>query len=262
MIRRLPEAKPAERRALREAERQRAESIYAWDRQLGGIVDRLKATGEYESTVLMFTSDNGFFVGEHRQRLGKIKSYEPSLRVPFAVAGPGIGQGVRYTPITTVDLAETVLELGGAQPLPGTDGTSKVAALLGPDLGWDTAVVTEGLLKNVRRARGSGFPRGLTTSGLRTGRYKLILYANGEGELYDLARDPLELTSRWRDPSYAAVRRQLVEAWLRYRSCRGAGCRVPLPAELRTVVAGLASLDQGMRAATTRYYGRPYDALP
>ena len=48
-----------------------------------------RTTGQYDDTVIVFTSDNGYFSGEHRQRLGKIKPYEPSLRVPLVVAGPG-----------------------------------------------------------------------------------------------------------------------------------------------------------------------------
>ncbi|RZI78871.1 MAG: hypothetical protein EOO67_21200, partial [Microbacterium sp.] len=186
-VRWAPEATRSEKRSLRNAERQRAEAIFAWDREFGKIIDRLKATGEYDKTIIMFTSDNGFYIGEHRQRLGKIKAYEPVIHVPLVVAGPGIQQGVRYTPTTTFDLTSTILDLADARPLPGMDGSSKVSQLYGPDQDWDTAVVTEGLLTGVRyRDRGHGVPRGLTTSGLRTGRYKLIKYSTGESELYDL----------------------------------------------------------------------------
>ena len=92
-------------------QRQRAEALFAWDRQFGRIVRTLKKTGQYDDTVIVFTSDNGYFIGEHRQRSGKIKPHEPSLRVPLVVAGPGIPHGVRQTPVTTIDVTATILDL-------------------------------------------------------------------------------------------------------------------------------------------------------
>ena len=117
-----------ERRGVREVERQRAEALYAWDVQFGRIMKTLKKTGQYDDTVVVFTSDNGYFLGEHRQRTGKIKPHEPSLRVPLVVAGPGIPHGVRYAPITTIDLTATIIDLAGASPLPAQDGRSAVPA--------------------------------------------------------------------------------------------------------------------------------------
>ena len=113
-IRKLPDLVGAERRALLEVQRQRAEALFAWDRQFGRIVRTLKKTGQYQDTVIVFTSDNGYFTGEHRQRSGKIKPYEPSLRVPLVVAGPGIPHGVREAPVTTIDVTATILDLAGA----------------------------------------------------------------------------------------------------------------------------------------------------
>ena len=125
-MRRLPEVTAVERAALLEVERQRAEALYAWDAQFGRIVRTLKETGQYDDTVIVFTSDNGYFTGEHRQRLGKIKAHEPSLRVPLVVAGPGIPHGVRQAPVSTVDLTATIIDLASAAPLPAMDGASKV----------------------------------------------------------------------------------------------------------------------------------------
>ena len=126
-VQKLPELVGAERRALVEVERQRAEALFAWDRQFGRIMQKLKETGQYDDTVIVFTSDNGYFMGEHRQRCGKIKPYEPSLRVPLVVAGPGIPHGVREAPITTIDVTATILDLASAS-LPDVDGTSAVPA--------------------------------------------------------------------------------------------------------------------------------------
>ena len=60
---------------------------------MGRTVHTLKQTGEWSNTVLVFTSDNGFFLGEHRHATGKILAHEPSLRVPLLVTGPGLRRG-------------------------------------------------------------------------------------------------------------------------------------------------------------------------
>lgn len=256
-VRGAPEATRPEKRGLRNAERQRAEAIYAWDREFGKIIARLKATGEYENTVIMFTSDNGFYIGEHRQRVGKIKAYEPVIHVPLAIAGPGIGAGARYTPTTTFDLTATILDLAGAEPLPSMDGSSKAPQLWGPDADWDVPVVTEGLLRGVRVLEGGhGVPKGFTTSGLRTGRYKLIRYSTGEGELYDLLTDPNELSSVWRDRRYATIRSEMVRLWAAYRSCRQSACRTPLPEHLRTSPQWLDAQFRNAVQRKAAYYDR------
>jgi arylsulfatase A-like enzyme len=253
-IRKWREMVPVEKQRLRDVARQRAESIYAWDVQFGKIVKRLKRTGEYDNTVIVFTSDNGYYLGEHRQRQGKIKAHEPVLHVPLQVAGPGIEQGLRYVPITTMDLTSTVLDLGGAAPLPDMDGSSALPEMTGPDRPWTMPVVTEGLIKDVRVKKWTDLPTGLTTSGLRVGRWKLIRYANGDAELYDELADPNELDSVYGDPRYAKVQDEMARLWEKYKDCRGAACRVPLPADLQEDDAWLARQDQHALQAKKAYY--------
>jgi N-acetylglucosamine-6-sulfatase len=253
-IRKWIETTPTEQLRLRDVTRQRAESIYAWDLEFGKIVDRLKQTGEYDDTVIVFTSDNGYYLGEHRQRLGKIKAHEPVLHVPLVVAGPGIEQGARYHPITTLDLTATLLDLAGAKPLPAMDGASKLALMTGPDQPWTVPVVTEGLVLDVYRRRNSGMPEGLTTSGIRTGGYKLIRYANDESELYDLMRDPNELHSLWSDPGHAEVRDQLVALWEQYKTCRRDACRAPMPLSLQKTPDWLEKQDRHATREQRAYY--------
>ncbi len=251
-MRRLPEVTAVERAALLEVERQRAEALYAWDAQFGRIVRTLKETGQYDDTVIVFTSDNGYFTGEHRQRLGKIKAHEPSLRVPLVVAGPGIPHGVRQAPVSTVDLTATIIDLASAAPLPAMDGASKVPAFA-HDQPWNVPVVTEGL-QNLPHKVG-GFPHGLTEMGLRTGRYAFFRYSTGDGELYDLFRDPLELRSHYYDKAYADVRADLERLWRRYTKCAGDQCQRPLPAAYQVSAARLATQVADDAAARARYYG-------
>jgi arylsulfatase A-like enzyme len=245
---------PVEKTELRDVARQRAESIYAWDVEFGKIVQRLKRTGEYDDTVIVFTSDNGYYLGEHRQREGKIKAHEPVLHVPLSVAGPGIEQGLRYHPITTMDLTATLLQLAGARPLPDMDGESVLSEMTGPDRPWTVPVVTEGLIKDVWRRRSSDLPKGLTTSGLRVGRWKLVNYANGDAELYDLSVDPNELSSVYGDPRYAGVQAEMRRLWEQYKDCKDAACRAPMPADLQQTPAELAVEDQNALAQKRAYY--------
>ena len=75
----------------------------------------------------MFTSDNGFFFGEHRIVSGKGRFYEPAIRVPLVIRGPGIPQGeTRSSMSANIDLAPTILDLAGAKPLRTIDGESLV----------------------------------------------------------------------------------------------------------------------------------------
>jgi arylsulfatase A-like enzyme len=248
----VPEMVGVERTRLRDVERQRAEALFAWDRQFGRIVQQLKATGQYHDTVIMFTSDNGYFLGEHRQRTGKIKPQEPSLRVPFAVAGPGLPHGVRQSPISTVDVTASIIDLAGAQALPAMDGASKVP-VFAHDQPWTVPVVTEGL-QHLPRLKAS-FPKGLTEEGLRTGRYAFFRYSTGEGELYDLFHDPLELRSKYDDPAYASVRHDLTRLWREYRLCVASACQAPLPPKYVVSDPALARQVAHDARARLRYYG-------
>jgi len=251
-IRKLPEVTAYERTALLEVERQRAEALYAWDAQFGQIVRKLKQTGQYADTVIVFTSDNGYFTGEHRQRLGKIKPHEASLRVPLVIAGPGIPHGVRYAPATTVDLTATLVELASAPALPAMDGESLVP-VFAADRPWSVPVVTEGL-QNLT-GRFNKLPKGLTERGVRTGRWAYFRYSTGEEELYDLFHDPLELRSRAGDPSYAGVRRALRAVWRDYVTCAEAACRTPLPKRFWVSPDRLARQVADDEAARRAYYG-------
>ena len=129
---------------MAELTRQRAEAIFAMDRQVSRLVRQLKASGQWERTIFVFTSDNGYFLGEHRLRPGKARTYEPSLRVPILVTGPGMRQGEpRYDPISLVDLSATILDAANAPAPRPADGQSRLDTLRRGDQGWAHPVVTE-----------------------------------------------------------------------------------------------------------------------
>src|SRR5680860_914035 len=111
-IRRLPPLNDGERAALLNVTRQRAESLAVLDDEVARTIDALEKTGELDNTIVAFTSDNGFFLGEHRMRQGKILPYDPSLRVPLMIRGPGIPKGVvRDDPFTIIAVSYTHLTL-------------------------------------------------------------------------------------------------------------------------------------------------------
>ncbi len=255
-MRNLPELTAWERSAVRASTRQRAEALFVLDRQVARLVATLRATGELANTVVMFTSDNGYFLGEHRVRQGKIKPHEPSLRVPFLLAGKGIPHGIRYDPVTTLDLTATVLDLAGARPPRVPDGRSALPSVR-RDRGWTVPVVTEGLeAARVFRGppRAPGFRDARTTIGVRTARWKYVRYSDGHGELYDLDTDPNELVSRFGNPRYAGVQARLHRVWLTFKDCRGRACRAELPAELRRGPARLqVGTERQTRGVQARY---------
>jgi hypothetical protein len=88
-LRKLPDINVEEKAALTKVSRQRAEALFVLDQQIGVVLQRLQRLGEYDDTVVAFTSDNGYYLGEHRKRVGKILAHEPSLRVPVPDRRPG-----------------------------------------------------------------------------------------------------------------------------------------------------------------------------
>ena len=117
--------RPARINGITENYRQRLESLLAVDEAIRDIVAALQASGELNRTLILFTSDNGFFHGEHRVPAGKVLVYEPSVRVPLIVRGPGIPAGVRRSNlVANVDLAATILDAANARPGRRPDGRS------------------------------------------------------------------------------------------------------------------------------------------
>lgn len=140
---RRPPLNLAEKRALLEVTRQRAEALSVVDQQVRRTIAALRATGELDRTLVIFTSDNGYFLGEQRMRQGKIWPHEPSLRTPLLMRGPGIPAGERrHDPFTSVDFAATIADAAGVTPPRPTDGVSMWDVARTGDTGWRRAVLT------------------------------------------------------------------------------------------------------------------------
>jgi len=255
----VPGLNVAEKVAVRTVTRQRAEALYVLDHQIGKTFSALSRQGLLGSTIIIFTSDNGYYLGEHRKRQGKITLHEPSLRVPLLISGPGISSGDRYDPATTVDLAPTIAAYAGAS-LPGYDGISLRPVIEGGDLGWQRPVVTESMIPESRYSKTHHAlgRQPLNTEGIRLGRWKLTRYSVGaEKELYDLQTDPLELNSLHKDPRYAQVLAELIKLQKSYANCAGATCHTALPKRFQQTAAEVKAITDAQIEATAKYYQNP-----
>jgi arylsulfatase A-like enzyme len=243
-IRSLPPANAGERQSMLIKTRQRAESLFVMDQQVKRTIAALEATGELDNTIVALTSDNGQFLGEHRMRTGKILPYEPSLRVPLVMRGPGIPRGeVRTDPFTILDFAPTFLAAAGAQPQASVDGVSLLDVARNGDRGWTRGVLTETGPRDVKTAaargldlldRESGPSVNRFSQGVRTPRYLYVEHASRERELYDLRADSAQNTNLVDRPGLQQTVRELARMLDRLRDCVGARCTVPLPATLQS----------------------------
>jgi N-acetylglucosamine-6-sulfatase len=191
--------------AIDEAFRDRVRTVQAVDRMVGRLQRRLRALGVARDTYIVFSSDNGYHLGQHRLTPGKLTAYDTDVRVPLIVTGPGVPAGRTVDALTqNTDLCPTFAELAGAPAPPRADGHSLVPLLHpGSDVGtashWRDAVLIEHH-GNVGAAgdpdappAGSGNPP--SYEALRSKDALYAEYADGERELYDLAADPLELSN-------------------------------------------------------------------
>ena len=200
---------------IRRAYQRRLGSLLAVDEAVERVVNTLERSGELENTLIVFTSDNGFFHGEHRVPFGKLLPYEPSIRVPLILRGPGVPRGRRRAQLVeNIDLAPTILEAAGAKgdPILPSDGRSLFPLLRDRGLEWGRDLLIA--------ARGGA----VRYWALRTYRYLYVEYSTGELELYDLDADPYEERSVHLDPRYSRVVRVLEARLGALRACEGEFC--------------------------------------
>ena len=198
--------------------RLRLASLLSVDDAVGRIVDAFRETGALDNTVIIFTSDNGYFHGEHRIPFGKYLPYEPSIRVPLIVRGPSIASGVTTSALASnVDLAPTILQLAGATPLRTPDGRSLLPVLQRPTA---VSVHREVLLESGKNDVGAP-----VYHGIRTSRWKYVVYEDGDRELYDLARDPSEVDNLAGRVAWRRSRPSWPRSWRRSRAARGPAAR-------------------------------------
>jgi N-acetylglucosamine-6-sulfatase len=213
---RRPRLRKAQIRTLRAYYRSRLESLLAVDDAVERIVHRLRRTRERHNTVLIFTSDNGYLLGEHRLTY-KARAYEESAAVPLLMRGPRIPRNKRRTQIVgNVDLAPTILDLARGHRA-DMDGRSLLPLARNPHKARGRDLLIE--------IFGGSDVATKPFDAVRSRHYVLIDYRGRAGELYDLAKDPFQLHNRFRARRYRDVRRQLRSRLKALEDCRGARCR-------------------------------------
>jgi N-acetylglucosamine-6-sulfatase len=131
-IRDLPQFTPPEKAAIDRLYRRRIQSLQAIDRGVARLVHALDRLGQLDNTYIVFTSDNGYHLGQHRLPAGKATAYDTDIRVPLLVRGPGIEAGIKLEQfVGNVDFAPTFAAMAGAKAIPFADGRSLLGLLHG-----------------------------------------------------------------------------------------------------------------------------------
>lgn len=177
------------------------------DRNIGRILEMLDREGLASNTVVVFTSDNGYFLGEHGVN-DKRLAYEESLRVPLLVRWPGHVPAGRTSEALSlnIDLAPTFLQLAGATVPAHLQGKS-----LAPVLADPSKELRESFFYEYFREKPTHLQP--TLFAVRTRTEKLIHYPEtpAEDELFDLVADPYELANQRNNPAQAATRARLTD---------------------------------------------------
>ncbi len=204
--------------------RDRLETLQAADRAVGSLLDAVESSGSSSNTYVFFLSDNGYFLGEHRQPHGKGAPYDAAALVPLAILGPDLPAGGTVTSVTSnTDIAPTILDLAGVEPAFEPDGRSLLPQMRGDSSIERRYLLLEGFGKEVEgHEAGESVTPPFTA--LRGTGFLYAEYATRERELYDKGRDPAELDNRVTEVSKDLIR-NYSELLAGLAICAGAGCR-------------------------------------
>jgi N-acetylglucosamine-6-sulfatase len=175
--------------------RNRLRTLQAVDEMVAELVARLDHHGILEETYLIFTTDNGYHIGQHRLQPGKQCSYKEDINIPFLTRGPGVPKNHTSHVVTShTDLAATFLEIAGAPPRPGLDGEAMPLtsnAMAGASIHHQEHVNVEmwGIIMSEGKY-GADLHNNHTYKTLRIigegYSYRYTVWCSGEHELYDL----------------------------------------------------------------------------
>ncbi len=200
-VRAFPASDTMQERLTDEYRIKAIESLRGVDRMVDSVVAVLRQTGRLANSAVIFTSDNGYMLGEHRLHRLKAAVYEESIRVPLLVRAPNLVARVDTNIVANIDLAPTILEWAQVVPSQPMQGVSLVGLLSNPATPWRADLLIESLTTDVKR----------NFSAVRDHRY-LYSQINGTEELYDLRLDSAQMVSRHRPAdsvAYGAIKRTL-----------------------------------------------------
>ncbi|KAJ5772752.1 Alkaline phosphatase-like alpha/beta/alpha [Penicillium paradoxum] len=258
--------------------RSRLRALQGVDELVDSLVTRLEESGQLDNTYIIYTSDNGFHIGQHRLPPGKTCGFEEDIRVPLFIRGPGVAKGHVQDAVTThIDLAPTLFHLAG---LPARDDFDGVAIPVTPEFDgerhehvtveyWGSAVV-EGAYSGIGVDGSSTIPNNTYKSVRLLGEgYNLYysVWCNNEHELYDLSTDPYQLnnlypstTSLANDIEPRILGRSLAQIISRLdallmvlKSCQGVTCIQPW--DVLQPVDDVSSLQDALHEEYDNFYG-------
>lgn len=241
--------------------RRQLQSLQSVDDGIAAVVQRLQDLGRLDNTYIIFLSDNGLKMGQHRFGISKGAPYEEDIRVPLIIRGPGVPAGVVRSELASmVDFAPTLAAMAGTEMAFPTDGRSLLPLLntTQPPAVWRNVLLLEHWSPpaavfeaahpaseppdpgdwqvralNPRTGAALLDPTIPDWTGLRTGDYKYIRRVGPARELYDMANDRYELYSQHADATAAFIN-QLNTRLNALYSCAGDTCRsledLPAPA--------------------------------
>ena len=222
---RVPRIKGKGRRELRDRYRGRLESLLSVDEMVTGLLAELRRRNELRNTLFIFTSDNGFLLGEHRLERKRLL-YEESAQVPLVMRGPGVNRGAdRKQLVGNIDLAPTIYDATGVNP-PNSlepDGVSLLNVVDDPG----AFVNRDLLLENFHIGSNDGVGKAIRTP------EAILIEQRVDGtthhELYDLdpdssGYDPYELENQYENPKYSGLRADLEDRLDEVRNCQGNQC--------------------------------------
>lgn len=219
---------PAQIADIDAAYQKRLRAVQGIDAMIARIVDALGESGVVDNTYIVFTSDNGYHLGQHRLQPGKQTAFDPDIRVPLFVRGPGVKHERIDAMAANIDLAPTFAGWAGAHVPSFVDGRALQPLLGGATpANWRNAVLVE----HTGPPTLPGDPDYQLTDNptsylaLRTATHLYVSYANGDEELYDRAVDPDELHNV-RSSANGTVLAGLRATLLALRSCQAQQCRV------------------------------------
>ncbi len=246
IIRNLPHLSGPQIQAMEGHYRARLRSLQAIDDLVETVVETLKQTGQLDRTYIIYTSDNGFHMGEHRMIAGKTTAYEEDIRVPAIVRGPGVPAGRRIEAmVLNNDFGPTFAEIAGVAPPSFVDGRSFLPLFSNPNRPWRRSFLIQRRELETHEMTGAA-----RFDAVRTAQKIYVEYGDGGRELYNLDADPYQVANRASHGDPLSVE-LLTSRLAELLNCAGANCReiedLPVDAE-RTA----AHAESAPKASTTQ----------
>jgi arylsulfatase A-like enzyme len=237
IVRELPLMSDAQIAAMEFHYQSRLRSLQGVDDLVESVVRALERHGVLDDTYIVYTSDNGHHMGEHRMIAGKTTAYEEDIRVPMIVRGPGVAAGARIDAIgLNNDFAPTFAAIAGIEPPAFVDGRSLLPLFEDPGQPWRRSFLIQRRELETHEMTGAARYDAIRTEG-----WTYVQYGDGERELYNVEEDPYQLDSLIgrADPWFVEL---LAMRLAELMNCAGRDCREiedrPVDAERTASSAG------------------------